>query len=466
MGCYKIIFLLLFANTGFAQVKPGFKDVATTWFSKYKLPDDATYPLFQKKKEGWYVVETFYSNPGNYRNLQLFWSSKENAYLPLNFAIVQKDSAQTSSDVNDYLNIIDWNSQEYDFERNKYYGYPGWDWDVINDVVKDNVYSDTLLESYARACTNYASGFMIEQYGNFFENDDPDRKPLSDTETISPARINKFVKYEKQSIESYKKLLANNPDYQTRVGNIAIKYANEYLYLYSDLLMAGDTVNAKRALQRFSYPDSLLRLSKAILNAIDTNGILFTGGDNDTYPLWYLQETEGYRKDVLVLNTSLLGLRRYVSMLDKDFNGTLFTTRSPVYYKNNFDYFYYKNENGPDIPKEIGAFISNLNNQESGQNSDVEMVYKGEPLKKYSTRKLFFKNICDSAGTDTSANKILFLKDYVMMSDFMILDIISNNFPKRPIFFSYRNGLLSNFIEARDYVFEFDIPSDGDQHNE
>lgn len=41
------------------------------------------------------------------------------------------------------------------------------------------------------------------------------------------------------------------------------------MYLYSDLLMAGDEAGAKKALQGVSYPDSLLLLSKAILNAVD-----------------------------------------------------------------------------------------------------------------------------------------------------------------------------------------------------
>ena len=457
MKCYQLFFLLLFANAGFAQVTPGFKDVATTWFSKYSIPDDVTYPLFQKKKDGWYVVENSYREPGDYSNLQMFWSLKEKSYLPLNYATVEKDSVQTSSELNKYLSSIDWNFQEYDFERNKYYGYPGWDWDVMNDAEKGNIASDTLLESYARACTNYASGFMIEQYGNFFENDDPDRKPLRDTEAISQARINKFIQYEKKSIEAYKKLLAKNPRYQTRVGNIAIKYANEYMYLYSDLLMAGDEAGAKKALRGFSYPDSLLLLSKAILNAVDSNGIVFTGGDNDTYPLWFLQQTESYRKDVLVLNMNLLGLRRYVHMLDKEFKGTLFTTRSPVYLRNNFDYSYYKNENGLDTTIRAATFISKLNNQAIGENSDVGMVYKGEPLKNYNTKKLVFKNIGNDADTNSTGIKILLLNDYIMMSDFMILDIISFNFPKRKIFFTYPNELFSNFLEARTYVLKFDV---------
>lgn len=43
------------------------------------------------------------------------------------------------------------------------------------------------------------------------------------------------------------------------------------------------------------------------LDGCDPNAVLFVYGDNDTYPLWALQETENYRDDVRVLNYTLLG---------------------------------------------------------------------------------------------------------------------------------------------------------------
>ncbi|MDZ7631171.1 MAG: hypothetical protein U5K74_07445 [Gemmatimonadaceae bacterium] len=74
--------------------------------------------------------------------------------------------------------------------------------------------------------------------------------------------------------------------------------------------MIGNWTQASRAGQRDTRD-----FAHDLLNSVEPYGILITVGDNDTFPLWYAQEVEGIRKDVLIANTSLMNTDWYTRQM-------------------------------------------------------------------------------------------------------------------------------------------------------
>ncbi len=91
--------------------------------------------------------------------------------------------------------------------------------------------------------------------------------------------------------------------------------APDHRYIQHDMLgyamISGDTKLATKLSQRLDrmdpYPTGIYDYNYNTLASVAENGILITFGDVDTYPAWVLQQTQGVRPDVLVVNYYLLG---------------------------------------------------------------------------------------------------------------------------------------------------------------
>ncbi len=97
---------------------------------------------------------------------------------------------------------------------------------------------------------------------------------------------------------------------QTRLNWIGAGVAT-FFALFVPLQMVSQTWDDHDRSDRYAARD----FGMNYLSSLEPNAIIFTNGDNDTFPLWYAQEVEGYRTDVRVVNLSYLTTDWYVDQL-------------------------------------------------------------------------------------------------------------------------------------------------------
>jgi len=204
--------------------------------------------------------------------------------------------------------------EAYRYERCRYYGYPQWSWDVIRKFGQKPDLNAALLESLARACAEYGMGFMMpHQWGAPANPNWPGRQGW--TGKASKLQADSFEHYARLEVATLQRLIRIDPNYEVLVGHVRQKLANEYVYFAQTLIQAGHDDRAMYWAKQAQYDASMLDWSYNLLAGLPQDAILISGGDNDTYPLWYLQLCRNIRRDVTVINLSLLGLKEYRDML-------------------------------------------------------------------------------------------------------------------------------------------------------
>lgn len=200
-------------------------------------------------------------------------------------------------------------------------------------------------------------------------------------------------------------------------------------------------------------------MAKAYLDSCEPNAILFTIGDNDTFPMWYLQEIEGYRTDVRIVNTSLLATDWYIDEMKIKSNKSealpiSFTHDQYVGDKRNYCLFNERTTDTLDLGLTLD-FLKDDRSKREMKNGQFVHFYPSEHLKVKIDKQNIIKNkVVDKKYYDSIVPQInLKLKGGAIYKNrILMLDIFNENNWKRPIYFSPGSFGADDYIWMKEYL--------------
>jgi tetratricopeptide (TPR) repeat protein len=200
------------------------------------------------------------------------------------------------------------------------------------------------------------------------------------------------------------------------------------------------------------------------LNSCAPNAILFTNGDNDTFPLWYAQEVEGIRTDVRVVCLELLNTDWYVDqMVRRAYKSAPvpITFTKNQYRQGTRDIVLFQDYNGMKVKgyipvKDLIEFVKSDAADHRVQVSN-DTYYNFFPTKNMSVPVDSAAVVNNGTVPKELANRIVKSIDwtlsgsYVQKNDLMILDMLAHNNWERPIYFA-ATAPASSYLNLAPYL--------------